>query len=102
MNGQQPHPRGAASPTPVSQPDLPQYATVELAELDEVSPRTVWLNEERNFTPWLSDKIERLSRLLGLDLEVVETERRIGAYELDIYARDRNSDANVIIENQLE
>src|SRR5204863_9816437 len=80
---------------------LHQTTTPYLCELREVDARTIWPNEEYNFTPWLAENISRLSRVIGIDIEVLEVERRIGTYELDIYAIDRTNNVIVIIENQL-
>lgn len=53
-----------------------------LGRLEILSPREVWRHEERDFTPWLA-------------------EHRVGNYELDILGHIADSDAVVIIENQL-
>lgn len=73
----------------------------KLGKLEVIDPREVWKNEERDFTPWLAENIGQLSELLGIPITVVQTERNIGSYELDIFGRVPESDAAVIIENQL-
>jgi hypothetical protein len=72
-----------------------------LGQLKVVDPRTLWVNEEKDFTPWIAANIERLSEVIGVPFLVDQTEKRVGAYELDIYGRVEGSDAKVIIENQL-
>lgn len=72
-----------------------------LGQLKIVDPRSVWKNEERDFTPWIAENIERLCEIIGVPFTVDQTEKRVGAYELDIYGRVEGSDAPVIIENQL-
>jgi hypothetical protein len=70
-----------------------------------VEPRQFWPNEERNFSPWLAEdkNIRQLSDILGIDLEVIEKEKAVGDFELDIFACDKDNPENiVIIENQLE
>lgn len=64
--------------------------------------RTIWKHEEKNFTPWLAQNISLLGEAIGLDLEVVSTEHSVGAFSLDILAKDTNSRNIVAIENQLE
>lgn len=40
-----------------------------LGNLVRVDPRTVWKHEAHDFTPWLVENIDRLSQVLGLELE---------------------------------
>jgi hypothetical protein len=35
---------------------------VELGRLEHVDPRTVWVHEAHDFTPWLLENADRLSR----------------------------------------
>jgi len=72
-----------------------------LGTVQQVNPKKVWPSEERDFTPWLADHIELLSEALGLELEVQQTERKVGAYELDIEAQIVGTTSKVVIENQL-
>lgn len=74
-----------------------------LGTLKEVENlREVWANEVHDFTPWLSDNIGRLGEALGIDITVEETESSVGDFNVDIYARDADTDRRIIIENQLE
>jgi hypothetical protein len=77
-------------------------AQVQLGKITPVDPRIVWPKEEKDFTPWLADNIGELSEAVGIELEVKEKEKKVGNYELDIYAVDKDNPDNVIIiENQL-
>lgn len=72
---------------------------MNISRLKRVSLREIWLNEEKDFTPWLENNLDILAEDLGVDLSVVEREKRAGTFEADLLAED--SDHNpVIIENQ--
>lgn len=64
--------------------------------------RTIWKHEEKEFTPWLAENISLLGEALDLDLEVISIEHDVGAFSLDILAKDTSSGNIVAIENQLE
>lgn len=76
--------------------------TPELGKLQRIDPRNVWRHEALDFTPWLVEHIELLGQVLGLELEVVGREHAVGAFSVDIKARDVGRNKIVIIENQLE
>lgn len=78
----------------------------EFASLQSQDVREYWEHEEREFTPWLADQIrtEGVSELedaLGLDLEVSQTEKSVGRYNVDILAEVVDDNRKVVIENQL-
>ena len=75
-------------------------AMTKLATIDRVDLSEVWPNEATDFTPWLEANISVLGGALGMDLEVQAREAPVGAYRLDLLARDGSGRA-VIIENQL-
>jgi hypothetical protein len=75
---------------------------MELGILKTVAPRQKWINEARDFTPWLSNNIEELGSALGLELEVENIEVAVGPYSADILAKDTGTGQYVVIENQLE
>lgn len=78
-------------------------ATAQLGRISTVDPRQVWPKEEKDFTPWLAQNIGELSQAVGIEIEVKEIEKKVGAYELDIYAVDKdNPDTVIIIESQLD
>lgn len=64
--------------------------------------RAIWKHEEKDFTPWLAENISLLGEALGLDLEVISVEHDVGAFSLDILAKDTSHGGIVAIENQLE
>ena len=74
----------------------------ELGELQDVDVRKVWAHEATNFTPWLSENLNRLSDKLGVSLELEGTEVQIGRYRADIVAHVPEDGARVLIENQIE
>jgi len=72
-----------------------------LGVVTEVDPRQVWPNEARDFTPWLCENIELLSRALALDLEITGTEVSVCTFTVDMVGRELGSRREVVIENQL-
>ena len=74
-----------------------------LSRLERVELRNIWENEARDFTPWLANEenLKFLGDMLGLELELIETEQRVGAYSADIVCDDVRTDRKVLIENQL-
>jgi hypothetical protein len=78
---------------------------MRLSKLIEITDlRMVWKHEATDFTKWLAsdENISILGDELGLSLIEIETEKAVGAYRLDIFAKDDESRTNVAIENQLE
>lgn len=74
----------------------------EIQSLVPVSLRKAWRHEAHDFTPWLAEHIDRLGDTLNLRLERVQTEVGLpGAGIVDIRARQAETDAIVVIENQL-
>ena len=74
---------------------------VSVGQLSILNPRALWHHEERDFTPWLAQNIAHLSDLLGFPIVVDQIEHRVGNYELDILGHVEDSNAVVVIENQL-
>lgn len=77
---------------------------MELGKLEKIELREVWRHEALDFTRWLARKenIALLSKEIGIDIEVIETEMSVGRYNVDIYARDTENNKKIVIENQLE
>jgi hypothetical protein len=74
-----------------------------LGKLIRLGLQDFWLDEAKNFTPWLAraENLELLSSTLGMELEKEGVEVLVGPYRADIVARDVASDTKAIIENQL-
>ena len=77
---------------------------LKLGKLEKVKLRDVWKHEALSFTKWLAkeENILNLSQETGIDIEVVQTEASVGSFNVDILAREIDSDRKIIIENQLE
>ena len=75
---------------------------MELGILKTVTPRKKWNHEERDFTPWLAENINELSKAVGIELEVENIEVAVGPYSADILAKDTGTGEFIVIENQLE
>ena len=59
-------------------------------------------DEDLDFTPWLAEHLHVLSGAIGMNLELIQTEKPVGPFFCDILAKVVGSDAKVAIENQLE
>ncbi len=73
-----------------------------LGEIKQVALRKIWGNEAYDFTPWLSENMERIGEAIGIELEFESMEVSVGPYSADILAKDMGTDRFVVIENQLE
>lgn len=75
--------------------------TDELGDLEYVHPKDYFKDEAKVFTPWLSsDGLDRLSKALKSELELVDIEQSVGTLKADIVCKDPD-DETVVIENQL-
>ncbi|MFB6182670.1 MAG: DUF4268 domain-containing protein, partial [Candidatus Nanohaloarchaea archaeon] len=72
-----------------------------LDELEKVDLREEWKDEEADFTPWIADNIEKIEEVLGMELEVKDTEKSVGSFKADILAEEPNTEKEIVIENQL-
>lgn len=71
--------------------------------IQRVDVRLKWSHEAHDFTRWLATHLDLLGDKLGLKLDFVEREARVGPYFLDILAETRGGeggDVLVSIENQ--
>lgn len=75
---------------------------MKLSKIEKVHPRDIWKSEEKDFTPWLAENIELLSETVGFPIEIIQIEKRVGNFELDILGKIEGSDKIVVIENQLD
>ncbi|MBQ9863829.1 MAG: DUF4268 domain-containing protein [Bacteroidales bacterium] len=66
--------------------------------------RSVWPHEANDFTKWLAqeENLMLLSDTIDIELELVERESSVGSFNVDIFAKECNTNRRVIIENQLE
>lgn len=72
-----------------------------LDELEKVDLRQEWEDEETDFTPWIAENIEKIEEVLGMELEVKDTEKSVGSFKADILAEEPNTEKEIVIENQL-
>ena len=75
---------------------------MQFGELKDVTLREVWEHEAHDFTPWLAANIERLSKAIGIPMELEGTEVAVEQFSADIVARNPTDGSRVLIENQLE
>lgn len=74
----------------------------DLGILKPYDLRQIWQDEDREFTRWLGDNLDRLGAALGMTLERVPGERPIGPFSPGLVARDVLRDRPVIVESQLD
>ncbi len=68
----------------------------------EIEPiRKVFRKEAQHFTTWLESHIETLSERVGIELSLVQREKTVGDFTVDLLCEDPDG-RPVIIENQLE
>ena len=66
---------------------------IKLGKLEKITDlRTIWKNEEYDFTPWLAKdiNIKLLSEEIGIPIKVKKTEAPVGKYSLDISLTNKN------------
>lgn len=73
----------------------------DLGILKTIHLRMQWEHEDGDFTPWLSDNLTQLNKVLDMNLEYVDDHVKVGRYECDLLCRDKDDDSYVVIENQL-
>lgn len=76
--------------------------TAEDGNLENIPVKDVWPHEAYDLTPWLARNIGQLGEALNMGLEAVRQEAPVGAFSLDILARDKSDGEAVVIENQVE
>jgi hypothetical protein len=74
----------------------------ELGRLVEVDLRDAWPHEAHSLTPWLAANLDQLSELIGIRLELQDTEVAVEQFAADLLARNVGDESLVLIENQLE
>src|SRR5881628_1411205 len=77
-----------------------EFMSSDLARISKVDIRTIWKNEERDFSPWLKKNISYLSEIIGEGIEDVELEQNVGKFSSDMFGRIEGMDKRVVIENQ--
>jgi hypothetical protein len=74
--------------------------SVRLGKIERVSIRSVWSNEERDFTPWIKENISLIADLIERDIEDVENEITVGSYSADLVGKIVGTGELIVIENQ--
>lgn len=74
---------------------------MDISKLEIIPLRQAFRHEAHNFTVWLEGNIDALSERINLRLNVLEREKLVGSFHVDLYCEDDAGNI-VIIENQLE
>jgi hypothetical protein len=72
----------------------------KVGKIINVEVRDAWNNEANDFTPWLSNNLDALGEVIGVELESQGIEVSVGPFSADILAKDMHG-RTVLIENQL-
>jgi len=72
-----------------------------VSRIERVPLREAFRHEALNFTVWLEQNIDALAGSIGLELTVLEREKAVGSFNVDLFCEDRSGN-RIIIENQLE
>ena len=77
---------------------------MKLGKLEKVDLREVWKHEASDFSSWLAEKdnLSLLSDEIGIDICLIQTEAKVGKFNVDILAEEENTGKKIVIENQLE
>lgn len=73
----------------------------QIGKIGIVPVREAFKREALDFTTWLEQNIDALTDRLGLELSVLEREKTVGSFNVDLLCED-DAGRLVIIENQLE
>jgi len=75
-----------------------------LGKLTKIDLREAWKHEANDFTTWLAqeENLRLLGDEIGFDMKLVQTEAKVGDFNVDILAEEENTGKKIIIENQLE
>ena len=73
----------------------------KLGKLKRLDVKELWKHEAHDFTPWLEENIKMLSEAVGLEIDIIDREADVGAFNVDLYGKDLNTGHPVVIENQL-
>ena len=74
----------------------------DLGAIKNTNLRETWKSEDDHFTPWLSENLTLLNKVLDMNLEFVNSHKKVGRYECDLLCRNINDHSFVVIENQLD
>lgn len=73
----------------------------QIGRIEIVPVREAFRHEALDFTTWLEENIDVLAERLGLELSVLDREKAVGPFNVDLVCED-DAGRLVIIENQLE
>jgi len=75
-----------------------------LGKLKKIELREGWKHEANDFTKWMAqeENLALLGNEIGFDIKLIQTEAKVGSFNVDILAEEENTGHKVIIENQLE
>lgn len=65
---------------------------MSIGKTEIVPLRQAFRHEAHNFTRWLESNIDALSQRLGFELTVLEREKAVGSFNVDLFCEDKQGD----------
>lgn len=60
---------------------------MNIKKLEFINVREIWKHEALDFTRWLASNIDYIEDKLGFSINVIETEKQIGSFNVDILVK---------------
>jgi hypothetical protein len=72
------------------------------AQVNLVDPKIIFKNEHDDFNPFIGQRLNEIGQAIGIPLDLVGVEHKFQTLRLDVLAKERSTQRNVVIESQLE
>lgn len=69
---------------------------MNVSKLEVVPIRDAFRHEAHTFTVWLESNIDALSERIGKELTVLDREKSVGSFNVDLFCEDENGNYIII------